>query len=143
MADYKLHRDSPYYFYERFYSPDAVGKIPLDEGCGALNLVNVSEPLKVSRLMLSVDDSSPRTILIIPRIPGSWKGVEAHNWPIMTNSGLVRANMSFEKKGTGGEFTLKLAPGQQISVLRVRLPSKSGYVWRQSNGTSLAHFITH
>lgn len=143
VADYKLHRSSPYYFYERTYSPDAVGKIPLDEGCGALNLVNVSEPLKVSRLMLGVDDSSPRIILIIPRIPGSWKGVEAHNWPIRTSSGLVRADISFEKKGTGGDFALKLAPGQQISDLRVRLPSKSGYVWRQTKNTSSAHFVTH
>ena len=142
VPEYKLHRDSPYYFYERTYSPDAVGKIPLEEGCGALNLVNVSEPLKISRLMLGVDDTSPQSTLILPRIPDSWKGIAAHNWPIMTTSGLVRVDISFEKKGTGGDFILKLAPGQQIDDLKVRMPSKTGYVWREEKHARSAHFVT-
>lgn len=142
VPEYKVHRDSPYYFYERTYSPDAVGKVPLDEGCGALNLVNVSEPLKVSRLMLGVDDLSPHSVLIIPRIPGNWKGVSAHNWPVMTANGLVRADISFEKKGTGGDFMLKLASGQHIGDLKVRMPSKNGYVWREAKHTSSVHFVT-
>jgi hypothetical protein len=142
VSEYKLHRDSPYFFYERTYSPDAVGKIPLAEGCGALNLVNVSEPLKVSRLMLGVDDSSPQTTLILPRLPDSWTSVAAHSWPILTTSGLVRAEISFEKKGTGGEFTMKLAPGQQINDLKVRMPSKDGYVWREEKYVKSVHFVT-
>jgi hypothetical protein len=142
VPQYDLHRDSPYYFYERTYSPDAVGKIPLDEGCGALNLVNVSEPLKVSRLMLGVDDLSPQTTLVLPRIPDSWTGIEAHNWPILTARGIARADIWFEKKATGGDFTLKLAPGQQIGDLKVRMPSKDGYVWREEKHIQSAHFIT-
>ena len=128
VPEYKLHRDSPYFFYERTYSPDAVGKIPLAEGCGALNLVNVSEPLKVSRLMLGVDDSSPQATLMLPRLPDSWTGVAAHNWPILTPSGLVRADISFEKHGAGADFTMKLAAGQQINDLKVRMPSK-GWIY--------------
>jgi hypothetical protein len=142
VTEYALHRQSPYYFYERTYSPDAVGKIPLDEGCGALNLVNVSEPLKVSRLILGVDDSSPQFTKILPRIPQSWKGVEAHNWPILTSHGLVRASISFEKKGTGGSFTLNAANGQQIADLKVRMPSKNGFVWREIKHSANAHFET-
>lgn len=141
VPEYKLHRDSPYYFYERTYSPDAVGKIPLDEGCGALNLVNVSEPLKVSRMLLGVDDSSEKSTLILPRIPASWKGVAAHNWPIMTKGGLVRADISFEKKGTGGDFTLKLISGQLFD-LKVRMPSNNGYVWREAKHAEQVHFVT-
>lgn len=142
VPEYKLHRDSPYFFYERTYSPDAVGKIPLAEGCGALNLVNVSEPLKVSRLMLGMDDLSPQSTLILPRIPDSWTGIATRNWPIMTTSGLVRADISFEKKGTGGDFTLKLASGQQIDDLKVRMPSKNGYVWREEKHIHSVHFVT-
>jgi hypothetical protein len=142
VPEYKLHRDSPYFFYERTYSPDAVGKIPLEEGCGALNLVNVSEPLKISRLMLGVDDSSPQSTLILPRLPDGWTGIAAHNWPILTGSGLVRADISFEKKGAGGDFTIKLASGQLISALRVRMPSKNGYVWREEKHTGSVHFVT-
>jgi hypothetical protein len=142
VPEYKLHRDSPYFFYERTYSPDAVGKIPLAEGCGALNLVNVSEPLKVSRLMLGVDDSSPQSTLMLPRLPDNWTGVAAHNWPILTTSGLVRADISFEKKGTGGDFTMKLAAGQQINDLKVRMPSKDGYIWREEKHAESVHFVT-
>jgi hypothetical protein len=142
IPEYKLHRASPYYFYERMYSPDAVGKVALDEGCGALNLVNVSEPLKVSRLMLGVDDSSLETTRMIPRIPYSWKGVEALNWPIRSRSGVVRADILFERKGTGGEFTLKLPPGDEVDDLEVRMPSKDGYVWREKKHAQFAHFAT-
>jgi hypothetical protein len=142
VPEYKLHRDSPYFFYERTYSPDAVGKVPLAEGCGALNLVNVSEPLKVSRLMLGVDDSSPQSILVLPRLPDGWTGMTAYNWPILTTSGIVRADISFEKKGAGGDFAMKLASGQQISDLKVRMPSKNGYVWREDKHAGSVHFVT-
>jgi hypothetical protein len=141
VPEYKLHRDSPYFFYERTYSPDAVGKIPLAEGCGALNLVNVSEPLKVSRLILGVDDSSPQSILVLPRLPDSWTGMKAHNWPILTMTGIVRADISFEKKGAGGDFTIRLASGQ-LNDLKIRLPSKNGYVWREQKHVGYAHFVT-
>lgn len=143
VPEYKLHRDSPYYFYERTYSPDAVGKVKLDEGCGALNLVNVSEPLKISRMMLGVDDSSLKTVRLIPRIPDSWQGVEARNWPIRSRSGVVRADILFERKGSGGQFTLKVAPGEEIDDLEVRMPSKDGYVWHEKKHARFAHFETH
>jgi hypothetical protein len=143
VPEYKLHRDSSYYFYERTYSPDAVGKIPLDEGCGALNLVNVSEPLKVSRLMLGVDDHSLEEVDVVPRIPPGWTGVEAHNWPIRTRTGIVRANILYQKTENGGEFTLTLVPGEQIGDLKVRMPSKSGFVWDEEKNTGSVHFVTH
>jgi hypothetical protein len=141
VPEYKLHRASPYYFYERTYSPDAVGKMDLEEGCGALNLVNVSEPLKVSRLLLGVDDSTLECIRIVPRIPPSWKGVEAHNWPIRTRSGTVRADIHFEKRETGAELTLKLAPRQQIDNLKVRMPTRNGYVWREQKHAISVRFV--
>lgn len=142
IPEYKLHRASRYYFYERMYSPDAVGKVALEEGCGALNLVNVSESLKVSRLMLGVDDSSPQSILVLPRLPDGWTGMSAHNWPILTTSGLVRADISFKKQGAGGDFMMKFASGQQISDLKVRMPSKNGYVWREEKDARSVHFET-
>jgi hypothetical protein len=130
------------YFHERTYSPDAVGKIPSEEGCGALNLVNVSELLKISRMMLGVDDVSPRTTLILPRIPDSWAGVEVHNWPVMTSRGFVRPDIFFENKATGGDFTLKLAGDQQVPDLKVRMTSKHGYVWLKEKHVRSVHFVT-
>jgi len=142
VPEYKLHRDSPYYFCERTYSPDAVGKIPLEEGCGALNLVCVTEPLKVSRLLLGVDDSALLSVRIIPRIPSSWKGVEASNWPIRTRRGIARAEIRFERQRTGAQLTLKLASGQQIDDLKVRMPSANGYTWREQKQVTTVHFTT-
>jgi hypothetical protein len=140
--EYKLRRSSPYYFYERTYSPDAIGKIKLDEGCGALNLVNVSEPLKVSRLLLGVDDLLSGSVQIVPRIPPEWKGVEAAHWPIWTGRATVSAHIQFERNGSGAEFNLRLPHGQQIDSLRVRMPSKDGYVWREAKNASSVHFVT-
>jgi hypothetical protein len=143
VPEYQVHRESPYFFYERTYSPDAVGKMPLEEGCGALALVCVSEPLKVSRLMLGVDDTALPTTRIIPRIPPGWKGVEASNWPIRTRQGIARADIRFEKKGTGAQLTLQLAPGQQIDELKVRMPSANGYTWREQKHVNAVRFTTH
>ncbi len=142
VPEYKLHRDSSYFFYERTYSPDAVGKIPLDEGCGALNLVNVSEPLKVSRLMLGVDDHSLSEIDIIPRIPPGWRGVEARNWPIRTRSGVVRANILYQKTDTGADFSFTVSSGEPVDDLKVRMPEKTGFVWREVKHVRTAHFVT-
>ena len=142
IPEYKLQRESRWYFYERMYSPDAVGKIVLAEGCGPLNLVNVTEPLKVSRLLLGVDDSTLERISLIPRIPPSWKGVEARHWPIRTRHGIVRADILFERKGAGAELTLKLVPGQKIDDLKVRMPSANGYIWCEQKHASTVRWAT-
>jgi arylformamidase len=140
VAGYKIDRESPYYFYERSYSPEAVGKVPLEQGCGALNLVNVTEQLKAARLILGVDDTSPDEVKIIPRLPPSWQGMEARNWPIRTNSGLVRANIRIEKHDGVTQFSLTAISGPAIKKLAVRLPDAQGgtHSWyRYTNATKV------
>lgn len=80
---------------------------------------------------------------MIPRIPDSWQGVEARNWSIRSRSGAMRADIIFERKGKGGEFTLKLAPGEEVENLEVRTPSERGFVWRGNKHVRFAHFETH
>jgi len=126
-------RLSPYYFYERMYSPEALGQMELTAGCGPLNLVNVSEPLKVARLIAGVDDTSLNEVKIIPRIPPSWSGYRLENWPISTSHGLVRADISFEKKDGKVKFTLQVKQGGTIPKLAVRLPEKNGTVWKHQD----------
>ncbi|MGH7952553.1 MAG: hypothetical protein ACREFE_11640 [Limisphaerales bacterium] len=127
---YSYERLSPYYFYERMYSPDAQGKIEMTAGCGPLNLVNVSEPLKVARLIAGVDDTSLKQVQIIPRLPSSWSGYRLINWPICTSHGIVRADISFEKKDGAVNFKLQVEQGGSIPKLAVRLPTKKGTVWK-------------
>lgn len=130
VPEYQLPRESPYHFYERSYSPDAVGKIELEVGCGALNLVNVTEQLKVARLILGVDDPSPRKVRIIPRIPPSWKGVRATGWPINTPCGIVRADIDVERLADGKtRFAISTEEAKPIGRLDVRLPSSRGGAW--------------
>ncbi len=126
-------RLSPYYFYERLYSPDAQGKLELTSGCGPLNLVNVSEPLKVARLIVGVDDTSLAEVRIIPRLPPSWTGYTATNWPIRTPSGVVRADLSFETGNGKAIFHLHLKQGKDIPALAVRLPAANGTVWKREH----------
>lgn len=142
---WKLNKDqyqrlSPYYFYERMYSPDALGKIELTAGCGPLNLVNVSEPLKVARLIAGVDDTSLKAVRIIPRLPPSWSGYRLKNWPVCTSRGMVRADISFEKTNGAINFALEVKQGGPIPKLAVRLPGKNGAIWKYQDNVEECRF---
>ncbi len=117
-------RLSPYYFYERLYSPDAYGKILMTAGCGPLNLVNVSEPLKVARLIAGVDDTSLKVVRIIPHLPPTWTGYRMKNWPMLTSHGVVRADISLARKDGVVKFALHVIQGGTIPRLTVWLPGK-------------------
>ena len=133
LDKYHYTRLSPYYFYERMYSPDAVGQVELTAGCGQLNLVNVAEPFKVARLIAGVDDTSPDEVRIIPRLPPSWAGYRLENWPICTSHGVVRADITFERKNGVVNFNLQIKQGGDIPKLAVRLPEKNGTVWKHQD----------
>jgi hypothetical protein len=107
-----------------------------------LNLVNVAGPLKVARLILGVDDSDPSTTVLLPRLPPSWKNMEAHNWPILTNHGVVRADISFTASGKGAVIRMTMRDKDSLTHLRVRMPSSVGYVWREHQSSSKIYFRT-
>ncbi len=123
-------RESPYYFYERLYSPDAYGKITMTAGCGPLNLVNVSEPLKVARLIAGVDDTSLKEVRIIPRLPPTWAGYRMANWPVLTSHGVVRADISLKKNNGTVTFALHVTRGGPIPELAVWIPGSKWNRWK-------------
>ncbi|MHB1485271.1 MAG: hypothetical protein ACYCYI_11490 [Saccharofermentanales bacterium] len=125
-AGYIVDRDSDYYFYERYLSPEFEELVGFDQGCGALNLVNVAEPLKVARMIAGIDDTSQNILKLIPRIPPSWKGYKATNWPILSNSRISTADIGFEKTDSGINFYFEIKSGDEIEKLELRLPEKSG-----------------
>jgi hypothetical protein len=130
LNEYHYDRLSPYYFYERMYSPDARGQLELTAGCGPLNLVNVAEPLKVARMMAGVDDTSLNEVRIIPRLPPSWSGYHMKDWPILTSRGVVRADISFVRRNGVVNFVLHVKHGGAIPRLAVRLPGKNEMIWK-------------
>ncbi|MDB6095027.1 MAG: hypothetical protein JWM32_2589 [Verrucomicrobia bacterium] len=122
---YVLHRTSRYHFYERTYSPDAEDKVDLEEGCGALNLVNVTEPLKIARLMLGIDPTVTGEVRIAPRLPACVNRVEARRWPLLTEHGVVTADLTIQR--TGGEafkLTCAVHDSAVIKCLVVRHRAK-------------------
>lgn len=126
-------RLSPYYFYERMYSPEAKGQVEMTAGCGPLNLVNVTEPLKVARLIAGVDDTSLQEVRIIPRVPPNWTGYSMENWPIRTRHGIVRANIIFNREDGVVTFGFHVTEGGAIPKLAVRLPGKNGMIWKHAD----------
>ena len=142
LNQYHYTRLSPYYFYERMYSPDAKGKMELTAGCGPLNLVNVSEPLKVARLIAGIDDTSLKQVQIIPHLPPSWSGYRAENWPIRTSHGLVRADISCEKKDGAVHFVVQVKGGDTIPKLAVRLPGGGRGVWKYRDNVGNVEFTS-
>ena len=138
-----ITRDCDDFFYERCYLPElsdhseaevlagqpgfnTFANGHLDEGCGALNLVCVAEPLKVARLVIGLDDSLPALTRLIPRLPPEWTGYATHDWPIYTASGLVRADIRLERQGQTTSLHLRTSAGQRIPALAVRLLAADG-----------------
>jgi hypothetical protein len=142
-----LTRDSDYLIYERFYLPELSDHTEaevralqpsfplhvdghLDQGCGALNLVCVAEPLKIARLVVGIDDTSPDGVRIIPRLPPAWSGYVATNWPILTPAGVLRADLRCRREGGRLALELDVRDGARIPQVAVRTPSGEGANWQ-------------
>ncbi len=115
----QLSRPSPYHFYERTYSPDAPGRVEFEEGCGALNLVNVTEPLKIARLLLGVDPTARDEVRIMPRLPNCVARLEARNWPLLTPAGVVNVDLTIERTAGGLSVKGTVLGGNSIPRLRL------------------------
>lgn len=129
-------RLSPYYFYERLYSPDESSKDDLATGCGPLNLVNVAEPLKVARLILGVDDTSSAAVRIIPRLPTGWTGYEARDWPIRTRQGVSRVDLGCNRTRDSVTFHLNVKSGPPLPELLLRLSATGQPAWQSQTNVS-------
>ena len=121
---YRPDRDNPYHFYERMLSPEYTNLAGFDQGCGALNLVNVAEPLKAARLMAGIDDTNPGRLLLIPKLPASWDCVKADGWPVLTREGAARCDMKYRR--LSGNDELIFFCDKPIPDVTVKLPDRNG-----------------
>jgi hypothetical protein len=119
-AGYRLRRESPYWFYERYLAPDFPDIDKFDEGCGALNTVNVSEPLKIARLIAGIDDTRSVPI-IIPRLPPSWQGFRARRWPLWTKAGVISVDIDYQRNQTAERIDIVVCYGRSIPELTIFL----------------------
>lgn len=105
-------RRSPYYIFEQWRVPPVRRMARI--GCGELNLVNVTETLKVTRLMIGLDDRDPNNILIVPRLPPSWTGVKAERFPIRTPHGVIRATIDIMHEEQSLKVTVVDKEGKSV-----------------------------
>jgi hypothetical protein len=125
---YELNRASPYWFYERYYSPDRRSEEDL-EGCGALNLVNVSEPLKVARLMIGLDDHTLDPVRLLPRLPAGWTRAEAAELPVRTAEGHGLLDISIDADEGRGIVRVQVHASAPLPALEVRLGTAECPQW--------------
>ncbi len=135
---YIVHRTSPYYIYERYYCPPAENKIKIEEGCGALNLVNVTEHLKVARLIVGIDDHDLTKLKLFPRLPPSWNGFKATSMPVLTLTGIVKVNILMKKENGTIYYKFKTAHGEKFNKVSVRLPLDQ--TWKYFDKTNVSEF---
>jgi hypothetical protein len=64
------------------------------------------------------------------------------DWPILTSHGVVRADISFEKKTDGVDLEIKVKQGGSIPKLSVQLPGAKGPIWKRQNNVELAKFAS-
>lgn len=131
-------RVSPYDFFEQFHWPPTPGMS--QEGCGELNLVSVTEPVKAARLTLGVDDSSYGAPLrIVPRLLPSWSAIRAVNWPLRVADGLVARASINVTRSSGGDTQLCIdSGGTPLPSLSVRLWSARSAAWKWIGATNVS-----
>ena len=124
-AFYHLTRRSDFYFYERYYSPEALGVTPIEEGCGALNVVNVAEPMKVARMVMGLDNVTD-TLCLVPRLPEVWTKAVAEDWPVVTRDGVVRADITYTVVDGALNVAISVRDGGVIPEMQISVPDASG-----------------
>ena len=119
IPQFGIKRDSPYYFYERCYTPYSVEKgLKLEVGCGPLNLVNVAEPLKIARMLAGIDNSSDIPT-VYAKLPESFSGYTAENAPVLCGNGVYFADIDCEKTQSGMKYKIAVK-GESIPELRLK-----------------------
>ena len=94
-------REDKYWFYERMFAPDIIDVQDTWEGCGALNLVNVAEPLKAARLIAGIDCAGINRLVFAPRLPEGWSGIEVRNWILPRRNELLTVNAEYRRISAG------------------------------------------
>ncbi len=105
-------RRSPYFIFEQWRLPPVANMAQI--GCGELNLVNVTETLKVARMIFGVDDRVPGKLHLVPRLPPTWNEAVAERVPVQTPAGIQRATIHLVRDGAGVKTTVTTAAGKSL-----------------------------
>lgn len=119
---YNVPRTSPYYFFERYYCPYTIEQDAyMEVGCGALNMVCVTEPAKIARMIAGFDFCAD-TPKIFPRLPDGFDGYEASDVEILCDGRIYLADVSCKKKDGALEISIN-TKGNPLPRLTLQTPS--------------------
>jgi hypothetical protein len=113
---------SPYFIFEQWRLPPVENMARI--GCGELNLVNVTETLKVARLVLGVDDRDPERIRLTPRLPPDWTEARASNLPVNTSTGIQRVTVQIVSRAGVPEAEIQGETGLPV-LFTLSIPPKT------------------
>ncbi|MCL2839075.1 MAG: hypothetical protein FWE04_08480 [Oscillospiraceae bacterium] len=92
-TEQELRAQTNFYFSERNFSPEWEGI--RNEGCGSLNLINIAQPLHLSRVMTGLNG----TLDIKPNLPRGFDGFEAIGYSVIENGILQTYDVRYEVGG--------------------------------------------
>ncbi len=113
-------------------SSDAAGQVEFEEGCGAFNLVCVTETLNVARMIVGIDDGDSDILKLIPRLPSSWEGFTEKNLRITAEAGTAVVDIDFKIAEGKQAFRMTSKPRKEI---RLGLPDGNGWRWMNWKNT--------
>ncbi len=105
---------SPYYIFEQWRLPPVPDMAKI--GCGELNLVNVTETLKVARMLIGLDDRDPAKPRLVPRLPPGWTEAVAQRLPVRTSTGVRRVTVSIRREGAGLRTEVIAEDGNPLTI---------------------------
>ena len=119
---YNIPRTSPYYFFERYYCPYTIEQNAyMEVGCGALNMVCVTEPAKIARMVAGFDFCAD-TPKLFPRLPDGFDGYEASDVQILCDGRSYLADVKCEKNDGALEISIN-TKGNPLPRLTLQTPS--------------------
>jgi len=105
--------------------------------------------MKVIRLVIGVDDTNPKALTLIPRIPKSWKGMRIDKFPAWVeagNEGVKRVDLKFQYKLGDNQASYKLESSGVLPGTLLRLGPFDSDIGNnpqvQLNGRSIKFKIT-
>jgi hypothetical protein len=87
------------------------------------NGVQQAEIVKALRVVIGVDDSTPKQLRICPRMPFGWTAIHVSKFPVMIerNGRTETAHIGYELKSTGGQMRIQMTSDKPLPAVELRL----------------------
>lgn len=89
------------------------------------NLYQLAEVVYTTHLMIGIDDLDPAKLLLMPRLPIGWTGMDVGKWPVRTTSGgkseLIPISIRLRRDKQARKLDMEIGSEKPIGAVRLRL----------------------